>query len=295
VSPLRGYLVLGVTALACAIVAPSVGAGRSITAPPSTNADPTGDSGTAPDITQVSVTNDDHGQYTFTISFATPYGSTTGIVIFLDTDVNATTGDPETHGADYVLVDDRASQASELAFWGPSGWERAQSKTMSVTVGSDLKSVVLSLNKSDLNGVTSFNYIVVSYEGNADSGNFDVALSGTGSFQYTLQTVFTLLDGGTHADVPKAGGAWTIGMLAVRSDTGKSVGSEGVISCNAHAGSTPLLLRTKAFVTPASGQGAVASCTFAVPKRLKGAALSGTLTVRDGSQSVSEAFKTKAK
>ncbi len=82
-----------------------------INAPPTNFTDPTGDSGTAPDITNVSVTNDDHGLYTFTISFATPYVNADTLALAIDSDNNDNTGDPQALGADYVFADDYSSHS----------------------------------------------------------------------------------------------------------------------------------------------------------------------------------------
>jgi hypothetical protein len=290
---LRRQLTIGSSAvLIAALMAASAGA---ITAPPQTQTDPSGDAGTAPDIILVSVTNDDRGQYRFTITFATPYGSASSSEIFLNTDRNGSTGDPQGSGADFLLIDDRSSQSSELDAWGPSGWQRAPSSTLGVQVGSDQKSITFSIGKSDLKDAGSFDYFVESYDGAGDVGHYDDAPSGSGAFTYVSQAVFTLSSAGAEASVAKAGGAWTLAMLAVRSDNNKTIGPEGNVTCSARAGSTTLQTRFKGFVTVGTSHDSAALCRFSVPKRLKGATLIGSLTVSDGGQSVSHVFHGKVR
>jgi hypothetical protein len=292
---MRRYLAVGgLAALTCALIASGAGATRAITAPPQTQTDPAGDAGTAPDIVGVAVTNDDRGQYHFTITFGSPYGSASSSEIFLDTDRNASTGDPQGSGADFLLIDDRVGQTSELDAWGASGWEKASSNSLGVQVASDQKSIAFTIGTADLNGASSFNYFVETYDGDGGDGHFDDAPSGSGVFTYVSQTVFGLSSEGAQATAAKAGGSWTLVMLAVRSDNDKTVGSEGTVTCSGHAGSTRLKVRLKGFVSVDGGDSA-AVCRFSIPKNLKGKTLAGSLTVSEGGQSVSHAFQTKVK
>src|SRR4051794_40991516 len=70
----------------------------------STASDPVGDAGAAPDITSVGVANDGSGALAFTIrTGAGTLSATTAIVVSLDTDKNASTGDD---GVEYLFVID---------------------------------------------------------------------------------------------------------------------------------------------------------------------------------------------
>jgi hypothetical protein len=68
-------------------------------------ADTAGESGVAPDVTQIRVSNDDTGGMTFVLSVAGQPSLREGDSVFvdLDTDHNAATGAPNTNGADYLL------------------------------------------------------------------------------------------------------------------------------------------------------------------------------------------------
>src|SRR5262245_33982633 len=101
--------------------------------------DSTGEDAAAPDITSVVVSNDDAGLITFQINVSNPPALTQDMffLIFIDADQKATTGDPQSNGADYVIELDpgsvglfqwngatyanAASQASLTYSYGPTG------------------------------------------------------------------------------------------------------------------------------------------------------------------------------
>ena len=89
----RRFMLLASMALLALTLATGATATQSASAPVVSFSDQTGDSGTAADIATVSVTNDDQGQYGFDIALATPYTTTGGLSLYLDTDMNPTTGD----------------------------------------------------------------------------------------------------------------------------------------------------------------------------------------------------------
>jgi hypothetical protein len=71
---------------------------------PATSTDPSGDSGTAPDIANVVVSNDTNGQITLRIYVAKMMvPSSVQIVVAVDSDQNAQTG---LSGTDYLLLAD---------------------------------------------------------------------------------------------------------------------------------------------------------------------------------------------
>jgi hypothetical protein len=262
-----------------AVVVSSAGA---ITAPPLSFSDPSGDAGTAPDITSISVTNDDHGQYTITLTFATPYGNAAGALIFLDTDQNASTGSVD--GAEYAFADDHASHSFVLYSWGNGTWNQTADSTAAVTIANDNMSIMFTVNKSEIGNSTRFNFFAISIDGDGADGHFDAAPSGSGDFTYNSQTVFTLSLGATHDGAAKAGGTWTVSMSAVRSDTKTAVGSEASIACSAKDGSKKLAVVQRAFV------GTSAVCTFRVPKTPKHASLLASVSVTDGGQTLTKGF-----
>ena len=289
---MRRLIVLAALAAAAVVVSTA----SAITAPPKTFTDETGDSGTAPDISGVSVTNDDHGLYTFTISFATPYTNTDTLAMAIDSDTNDNTGAPQALGADYIFADDYASHSFDLAVWQSTDFAEAPHSTANVVIASDNKSMTMTINKSDLGGSTGFDFFLLATDGvSFDPGHTDDAPSGAGEFTYSAQTVFTLSAGTSHDGAAKAGGTWTVSMSAVRSDTHASVGSEGTIACKATEGSKKLAVVSHSFVSSGGGGGSSAVCTFRVPKKPKHAAVHATVTVSDAGQSASKSFTAKTR
>jgi hypothetical protein len=288
-----GRLTVLVVVLAAACIVVSTAA--AITAPPTNFTDATGDSGTAPDITNIAVTNDDHGLYSFTIDFATPYVNSDNLTIAIDSDNNVNTGDTQALGADYLFEDDYASHSFDLAVWQANDFAEAPHATANVVVASDNKSMTMTINKSDLGNSTDFNFFVIASDGAFDPGHTDDAPSGAGAFSYSAQTVFTLAAGSSHDGAAKAGGTWTVSMRAVRSDTSATVGADGTIACKATEGSKKLAVVSHSFVSSGGGGGSSAVCTFRVPKKPKHAAVRATVTVSDAGQSASKSFSAKTK
>lgn len=67
--------------------------------------DPAGESGGAPDVTQIQVSNDDQGALTFALTVGGQPSLRAGDSVFVDVDAdrNVATGAPNTNGADYLL------------------------------------------------------------------------------------------------------------------------------------------------------------------------------------------------
>lgn len=258
--------------------------------------DPAGDSGTAADITSVDVSNDDKGQYTFDVTFATPYGSTHSFALYFDTDQNTATGDPNAVGADYFLFDDHATHSFDLLNWSGTDWAEAPtSATVSFLIGSDNLSLTASVNRSEIGDPAAFDFFVVSGEGDLSAGHFDDAPSGSGTWHYALQPLLQLSVVAAHSFAVKAGGTWSVALVVGRSDTSGTVGSEGTIACHATVGATKLALVSRAFVSSGGGNGSGAVCAFRVPKKLKHKVLHAVVTVSFQGQSVSHSFTTKVK
>jgi hypothetical protein len=292
----RRFIFLASMALFALTLASGATATQSASAPVVTFSDQTGDSGTAADIATVSVTNDDQGQYVFDIALATPY-TTTGVAsLYLDTDLNAATGDPKSAGADYLLIDDNTSPGWAFLKWDGTKWADASpNATVKDSVSTDNKHVLLSVNKSELGNSTSFNFFAETVEGDGSDGHWDDAPSGSALWQYKLQTVLHLSLVAAHSFAAKAGASWNVGLIVGRSDTGETVGSEGTITCGGTSGSTKLAVDTAAFVSGGKGKPTVAVCGFKVPKKLKHKALHATVTVSYQGQSVKHSFTTTAK
>jgi hypothetical protein len=257
--------------------------------------DPAGDSGTAADLTNVSVTNDAGGAYSLEVAFATPLVSTSVVDIYLDTDLNPATGDPQSLGAEYVVEDVEGDNSFGFYKWDGTQWNFVNTTTIHVTGSADLKGLKFDLGSADLGNSKGFNFFVESIDGDGSAGHIDDGPSGSGSWQYKLQSPLRLSFAGGHSFAVKAGGTWVVALVAGRSDTGGTLGPEGALACSATSGATKLALVSHGFVSVGSGKGSVATCAFKVPTKLKHKLLHATVKVSYQGQSVSHSFTTTAK
>jgi hypothetical protein len=155
---LKTILILTAVSLGLALPASSsAGAARGASGT-TTFADSTGELAGGPDITAVTVSNDDHGTLTFSIAVPNRPALTQdmGVVVFLDTDLNASTGDPSFPGADYAI--DYEGGTADLAKWNGSDWD--SSVPQSSLVSSYSSGATLKLNVADLGGISAFNFVV---------------------------------------------------------------------------------------------------------------------------------------
>ncbi|MDX6442277.1 MAG: hypothetical protein QOE43_2006 [Gaiellaceae bacterium] len=289
-----------ITLMSLALLALTIATGATAThaalAPVTEFTDATGDSGTAADIKTVDVTNDDQGQYLVDVTLAAPYGGTDSMSVYFDTDMNAATGDPQTLGSEYAIIDDNAANAFYFTVWNGTAWvDSPTSSTVKDSVSTDGKDVLLSVNKSEIGNATGFNFFVFSSEGDGTDGHWDAAPEGTASWPYKLQNPLKLALLAAKAFPVKAGAEWIVGVVVGRSDTGGTVGSEGTLVCTATSGSTKLQLKSHGFGSAGSGKPSTALCSFKVPARLKHKVLHATVTVSYQGLSVKKSFTTTAK
>jgi hypothetical protein len=279
-------------ALATAIAALAA-AGHAHAATPQTYTDPAGDSGTAPDVTQISVGNDQTGRYEFDVSFASDYGANAQFYLYLDTDQNTSTGDPDMEGADYVVYDDHASHSFELDSWNGSDWTLAAFTTAALTIGQDSRSLQFTINRSELADSTAFDFFVYAVDGAStdNATSYDDAPSGNGSFTYSYQQDKLTLAFVTTKSIVK-GRTWTVISTIRRSDTQTLQGSDGTIGCHSKL---PVLLH--AWVSPGGTVGSAAVCEFLLPKqkhKKKAVAVSATVTIAAGGATTKKTVTTKA-
>ena len=281
------------TALAAAsLVAATATASSTITAPPTTYTSPSGDSGTAPDIVGASATNDDHGLYTLTTTFAGAFG-TNGMLIFLDTDRNASTGDAA--GAEYVIVG--APGSSTMLQWSASAndFVDATSKSsLTFSVSSDGKTTTTTINKSDIGNTNAFDFGLLSVDGAADpNADLDRPRRRDRLVRTTRRRSFTLSVGSSHPTAAKAGGAWTVSMSRdpLRHERHRRL--RGHVSRAAARWARSLAVASHAFVV--RRRSTSAECVFKVPKADKHKKLHATVTVSENGQTATQSFSATAK
>jgi hypothetical protein len=169
---MKAMRALGVVIAACAAVllVPSAGSAAGSV----TYADPTGDGRGAPDIQRVSVSNDDNGRISFRITVdALAIPSDTRIFVFLDTDRNDATGDPDVLGADYVIADDESDHTFDIARWSATEW--VDTPYESVDVHADATGVSIAIDRSELGNTGGFDFWVRSRVGDGETQTFEDA------------------------------------------------------------------------------------------------------------------------
>lgn len=287
----RTTLLVAAALLSICATAATAGAAPRQTPAPTAFSDPVGDAGTAADLSKVTVGNDASGNYTFDLVFNSPLSSTDTVAVYLDTDANPSTGDPNASGAEYALLQYEADRTYGFAKWNGSSWGQAPG-TANVVRVSDTE-LTISVARADLDNTGSFNFWVDSWDGNGGAGHEDIAPDGTGTWSYSFQAPLVLSVLASRTTAAKVGRPWVLAIVVGRSDTGGTVGSEGTITCSARGGGRALKLETNAFVSTNGAN--VAVCAFAVSKKLKHKLVHGTITVTYQGLSVSRSFSARVK
>lgn len=230
--------------------------------PPTTYVDAAGDSGTAPDITKITLGGAPVGRLVYIVVLATRYGAGSAFYVYLDTDRSTATGDPS--GADFRLgpagleIWDDAAQDFE-----PTGDEDA---TFGVAPGG--RALATSVAVADLGSPSRIDFVAESVDGNGGAGHLDT-VAGVWATAAPLSL--------TAVQSPaRAGGTWTIVVHA-------SV--PAAVTCIGSSGGTKLAVARHA--------GGI--CVFRVPKVLKGKKLRATVTATAAGRSTSKAFTATAK
>ena len=229
--------------------------------------DPTGDSGTAPDITTVDVSNDGAGNITFAIGFSPPtIASYEGLGVYIDGDQNTATGNRQ--GADYVVFVYQAS--SDFYSWKGSSFAPVASNGP-ISVSRTATGVTITINKAALGGVSAFRFWVESQKASA-MGNTLAASDLAGVYTYALTTFAKVIVSLKPASAAK--GVHPGSKFAIIAGVGLSDGTTAAadsVSCKATVGSTPL---------PAAG-----TCAWTVPKTARGKMVVVTIAVGYGGTS----------
>jgi hypothetical protein len=288
----RGAVALAATLLAVTVV-PSALARAS--AGPATFADPTGDAGTAPDVTTVVVSSDESKLITFQVNFAAPLAGPASVGVFVDSDRNSATGSQDLAGADYVLVYRAATGSVGLGQWNGTTFVAAPSAT-SLRVQSTASQVTFSINASELGNTSDLEFWVGTASGD-DSAENDEAPN-AGAWPYTVET-----DSGASIQLvarvmvapktTKAGRPYLVSMSIERADSRDFGGATGQVRCVATLGGRAIPARAHLWVGGRRDTVAVATCGWNVPKGAKGKTLRGTVTGMFGGATVTRGFSAR--
>jgi hypothetical protein len=236
-------------------------------ATPGTYADKSGDSGSAGDITGVQVNADKaSGQLIFLIAGSNLSTSQNDLtVLFIDSDANPATGQPNLLGADYVFAIDDSTY--DFEHWNGSDWVDTPYTTVRINGGGS--GMTISVNRSELGNTSTFNFWARSInmvdrksDDAPDDGTYNYSIDANGPDIQAL-TLKTLPGTG-----PMHGKRFVVTPAGLKLPTGEVADAQpDSYSCTAKVGARAL---------HGTGTGA---CTFAVPKKSRGKQLRLTVTV----------------
>jgi hypothetical protein len=274
-------------ALAVALPAAATGAPASparVAANTATYQDSVGENPAAPDITTIVVSNTDAASISLRVNVPNRPTLTQDMlaIVWVDSDNNPATGDPDSLGADYLILLFRGDIA--LLRWDGADYADGAPAT-SLIFAYQGGVLTFTINASELGNTRRFGFatrmisgiVIDETTGDLDFTNAvqDDAPSGAGLFNYQLQiTPPTLLVRRvtTSPKVPRAGQTFTMRLVAARSDTGAAI-QNGRVTCVGRAGNT----RLRAQIARVSA--GAATCTWNVPANAKGKTFRGSVTV----------------
>jgi hypothetical protein len=276
-------LALGIALVALPTVATGgTSAPTRATANSATFQDSTGEDPAAPDISTIVVSNDDAGTITFRVTIANRPTLTRDVAFFMfvDSDANQATGDPESLGADHIIQ----LLLGEVLLFRWDGSDYTLSATQSSLNFAWASGVTLRINASDLNNTRRF-----AFDTNAISGIVFDDLTGSidcsacardfaptiGFFTFDVKIAPPTLQirrFTTTPARPAAGKSFTARLTAVRSDTGAVI-QNGRVTCVGRAGAARLRVLVARVVAGA------ATCTWGIPPNARGKVFRGTVSI----------------
>jgi hypothetical protein len=243
--------------------------------------DPAGDSGGAPDVTEVQVGNDVvAGPIVLWITAPnrTALGASEGVITYLDTDLNGESGNVDFGGADFAI--ETMSSASRLYRWDGADWAQAAAPSLRHAWFPGQHAARIELDPSDLGAARAFNFYLVSINGDS----FDVAPDGEGLWTYSLASGPLRLTKEAAAATPaRAGRAFTLRLEVGRDDINEFL-ETGRVTCTAKVGTAAMRGTARPFGADGS------TCTWRLPKTSRGKRVTAKIAVAYGGASVSHSF-----
>ena len=259
----RIWLVPALAAVALAVSAASAGA-------TGIYSDPTGDSGSAGDVTGVQVVSDpSSGQIIFRIT-GRNLSTSPNMLTFLaiDSDADPTTGSVLAGGIDYFVGFDDTSY--QFLHWSGTDWVDTPDSTLTVSGGGNRW--LISVNRREIGNPTDLNFDVFTIDQSSDNAGDDAP--GDGMFNYSLDMAGPLITGLTTSakpSKPRAGKRLTVAATTI------TLPPDGRVSM------TPIVPDSYTCVATLNGKRIAGSgkgrCTFVLPKTAKRKTLRVTLTV----------------
>jgi len=278
--------------------------GRGASAAVATNSvtfeDSSGEDAAGPDITTVTIANDDLTNLTFTI--AIPNRPTlTGDMFFqlpIDSDANPASGSPEFGGADYLLV--LIGPIEGRAEVGLLRWNGTEFTDVGVPqstlIFSYANGLTLKISASELGGTRRFSFAVFAVTGVVLDPNGDLDFTNIhvdpapdrGAYTYDVKITpptLALGNGGARPLKPAVGKLYSQSVSVARSDGAAVQG--GRVTCRATVAGAVLRPTGSSFV------GTRGTCTFRIPKTAKGKTIRITVTVSAGGLTAARSFSAR--
>jgi hypothetical protein len=282
---------LPVLAVAALIAAPAVALAAAASNSQS-YPDSTGENPTAPDITSVSVANDDAGALTFTVNVNNRPALTPDMLLLMFIDTVKGKGDPESLGADWAIQ--LTSGLVSLFEWSGSEYLSAGSQS-TLVYSYPPTGPVITVNARELGspatlglGVVLGSGVTEDANGEPDFTNFRADLApdtDKGSYAYDVLTDFSLhIEAFTVGPKPaKAGKSFSAGLALTQSDTTGPVAS-GTVACKASIAGKPVAVKSRRL------RNGVAVCVWVLPKAAAGKQITGSITVTTKGASAKKSF-----
>lgn len=248
-------------------------------------ADPAGDGGGAPDITEVLVANDSSELIAFLVevpSHAT-LDPTSEIELVIDSDRSTATG---SGGWDHLFYIN--SGGWNLLLWDGAQWVENPTEAVDAVYSDGLLLVII--GRSALGDTRAFDFALGGYRVENDAVTASDLAPDQSFWAYTVVAKTFGIAAGPLVRAPnvaRAGKAFAVGFLVARTDW-PFPADEAAVVCNATLGGKKIAAR-QAFVA------GVASCRVALPKNAKGKKLKIVIRVLSGGRSVTRTYTTTVK
>jgi hypothetical protein len=289
----RAGLLLAIAGAVVALPTVASGALSSPSAPAATSANSTtyqdsqGENPAAPDITTLTVSNTDAGVISFRIAIPNRPQFTPDMLmlLFIDSDANPQTGDPDELGSDYV-IEIYGGEAALFRWDGTNFTRRPGDPPATSLIFGYMGGLTVTISAAELGNTKKFGFAFIAVSGIAidpttsdlDFTNAvaDIApAASAGLYQYEVKiTPPTLVVRSLKPTParPVAGRSFTLALTAVRSDTNAAV-QNGRVTCVGRIGN----VRLRAQVQRVLGRAAV--CTWNIPAAAKGKTFRGSVTI----------------
>jgi hypothetical protein len=258
-----------------------------LTANSATYQDSAGENPAAPDITTLTTSNNDAGVVSFKVDIPNRATLTQDLLllVFADTDANPQTGDPDSLGADYV-IQIFGGEAALFRWDGADFTRRAGDPPATSLIFTYQGGVTVTISAAELGNTKRFGFAVIAISGiviDPATGDLDFTnavsdvapAAGAGLYAYEVKITPPSLVVRRFTPTPRiptAGRAFTLRLVAARSDTGAVV-QNGRVTCVGRVGNARLRAQVQRVV------GGAATCTWNIPPLAKRKTFRGSVSV----------------